>query len=121
MHSDLFSLETHFKMSIYCFFFTSIFSLPLPPPKFSSIAVYCLPLQNMMNINYLGTVYATRAVVPLMKSRGRGRIALVSSMAGQCAVYGFTGYCASKFALQGFAEALQMEVTLGSLHFQTTH
>lgn len=44
-----------------------------------------------------------------MKRRGSGRIALVSSAAGQVGIFGYTGYSASKFALRGFAEALQME------------
>jgi 3-dehydrosphinganine reductase len=64
----------------------------------------------MMDVNYLGTVYVTRAVVPQMKARRAGRIVFVSSQAGQLGLYGYTGYSASKFALRGFAEALQMEV-----------
>lgn len=63
-----------------------------------------------MDVNYLGTVYVTRAVVPQMKARRAGRIVFVSSQAGQLGLYGYTGYSASKFALRGFAEALQMEV-----------
>ena len=35
---------------------------------------------------------------------------LVSSVAGQAGVFGYTAYSASKFALQGLAQALQMEV-----------
>ena len=52
----------------------------------------------------------TRAVVPHMRRRGRGRIAFVSSDAGQAGVAGYAAYSASKFALLGFAQALQMEV-----------
>lgn len=64
-----------------------------------------------MDVNYLGTVYATRAVVPQMKARRSGRIVLVSSQAGQLGLNGYTGYSASKFALLGLAESLQMEVS----------
>lgn len=45
-----------------------------------------------------------------MKARRNGHIALVSSAAGQCAIWGYTAYSPSKFALRGFAEALQMEL-----------
>ncbi|XP_077870158.1 3-dehydrosphinganine reductase-like [Saccoglossus kowalevskii] len=66
--------------------------------------------KNIMDVNVLGSVYATRAVLPFMKQRKQGRIVFISSQAGQIGLYGYTAYCASKFALRGFAEALQMEV-----------
>ncbi|KAL3860076.1 hypothetical protein ACJMK2_010244 [Sinanodonta woodiana] len=66
--------------------------------------------QQMMQINYLGSVYPTRAVVKSMKSRRQGRIVFVSSQAGQLGVYGYTAYSPSKYALRGLAESLQMEV-----------
>lgn len=52
----------------------------------------------------------TRAVIEGMKSRGEGHILFTSSAAGLLGIYGYTAYSASKFALRGFAEALQMEV-----------
>jgi 3-dehydrosphinganine reductase len=64
----------------------------------------------MMNINYLGTAFATRIVLPSMKSRRKGKIVILSSVGGLIGLYGFTGYGASKAALRGFSEALQMEV-----------
>jgi len=63
-----------------------------------------------MNVNYYGSVFATRAVISEMKTRQHGRIVFVSSQAGQLGLFGFTGYSAAKFALRGLAEALQMEV-----------
>ncbi|XP_072169158.1 3-ketodihydrosphingosine reductase-like isoform X1 [Diadema setosum] len=63
-----------------------------------------------MEVNYLGSVYATRAVLPYMKKQQCGRIVFISSQAGQLGLYGYTSYSGSKFALRGFAEALQMEV-----------
>ncbi|XP_077982747.1 3-ketodihydrosphingosine reductase-like [Glandiceps talaboti] len=66
--------------------------------------------KNLMDVNYLGSVFATKAVLPYMKENKCGRIVFVSSQAGQIGLYGYTGYCASKFALRGLAEALQMEV-----------
>ncbi|CAG5125642.1 unnamed protein product [Candidula unifasciata] len=66
--------------------------------------------KKMIDINYMSAVHATRAIVPAMKARGQGRIVFVSSQAGQIGLFGFTAYSASKFALRGLAEALQMEV-----------
>lgn len=45
----------------------------------------------------------------MIKER-RGRVVFISSQAGQCAIYGYSAYSASKFALRGLAECLQMEV-----------
>ena len=66
----------------------------------------------MMDVNYFGSLYASRAVIPGMKQRNHGRIVYTSSLAGQCGITGYTGYCGSKFALRGLAEALQMEVRI---------
>ncbi len=64
----------------------------------------------MMRVNYFGTLFCTKAVVSSMKKRNFGRIAIISSQAGQIGIFGYTGYSASKFALKGFAESLQMEL-----------
>ena len=47
--------------------------------------------ENLMKVNYLGSVYCTRAVVGSMKKRHFGRIAFVSSQAGQIGIFGYTG------------------------------
>jgi 3-dehydrosphinganine reductase len=64
----------------------------------------------MMRVNYMGSVYCTKAVIDSMKSRRFGRIVFVSSQAGQLGVFGYSAYSSSKFALRGFAEVLQMEL-----------
>lgn len=63
-----------------------------------------------MRVNYIGGVYCTKSVVETMKNRKFGRIVFVSSQAGQIGIYGYTAYSATKFALRGLAEALQMEL-----------
>ncbi len=63
-----------------------------------------------MDIDYLGSVYATRAIIQEMKQNNRGRIVFTSSQAGQLGIYGYTAYSPTKFALRGLAESLQMEV-----------
>ncbi|KAJ3594794.1 hypothetical protein NHX12_004100 [Muraenolepis orangiensis] len=66
--------------------------------------------KKMMEVNYLGSVYPTRAVITTMKERRMGRIMFVSSQAGQIGLFGYTAYSPSKFALRGLAESLQMEM-----------
>uniref|UniRef100_A0A8C9ZH99 3-dehydrosphinganine reductase n=1 Tax=Sander lucioperca TaxID=283035 RepID=A0A8C9ZH99_SANLU len=66
--------------------------------------------QKLMEVNYLGSVYPTRAVITTMKERRMGRIMFVSSQAGQIGLFGYTAYSPSKFALRGLAESLQMEI-----------
>ncbi|XDV26973.1 hypothetical protein PO909_030582 [Leuciscus waleckii] len=66
--------------------------------------------KKMMEVNYLGSVYPTRAVITTMKERRMGRIMFVSSQGGQIGLFGYTAYSPSKFALRGLAEALQMEM-----------
>lgn len=66
--------------------------------------------KSVMEVNYLGSVYPTRAVISTMKERRCGRVVFVSSQAGQIGLYGYAAYSPSKFALRGLAEALQMEM-----------
>lgn len=64
----------------------------------------------MMDINYFGTVYVTRALLQQMAARGSGHVINISSSAGFIGVYGYTAYCASKFAVRGFSDALRSEI-----------
>ncbi|XP_048756540.1 3-ketodihydrosphingosine reductase-like isoform X2 [Ostrea edulis] len=66
--------------------------------------------QRMIELNFLGSVNVTKAAIKGMKENNGGRIVFISSQAGQVGVFGYTAYSASKFALRGFAESLQMEV-----------
>ncbi len=59
---------------------------------------------DMMRINFLGSVYCTKSVVDSMKSRKFGRIVFVSSQAGQIGIFGYTAYSSTKFAMRGLAE-----------------
>jgi short-subunit dehydrogenase len=64
---------------------------------------------RQLQTNFSGSIHAVRAVYAGMKARRSGRIMLVSSGAGLIGIHGYTAYCASKFALHGFAEALRSE------------
>lgn len=63
-----------------------------------------------METNFLGTANLVRAAAPFMVAAGQGHIAMVASAAGLFGVAGYAGYCASKFAVRGFAEALRIEL-----------
>src|SRR6266849_5078533 len=67
-------------------------------------------LEAMMQTNYLGAVWCTQAVLPRMLARRAGTIVNVSSIAGIMGYARMGGYCATKFAMIGFSEALRDEV-----------
>jgi 3-dehydrosphinganine reductase len=60
----------------------------------------------MMDLNFFGSAFVTKALLPGMKANGGGKIVFVSSLAGLVGVFGLTAYAASKFAIRGFAESL---------------
>jgi NAD(P)-dependent dehydrogenase (short-subunit alcohol dehydrogenase family) len=67
-------------------------------------------LRSIMEVNFFGAMVLTRRALPLMR-RGRGTtIVMVSSLSGLLGLPGSSAYCASKFALEGAAEALRNEV-----------
>jgi short-subunit dehydrogenase len=65
---------------------------------------------EMMDVNYMGTVRCTHAVLPNMLQAGGGHIVNVASMAGKMATAKSTGYAASKHAVLGFTNALRREL-----------
>jgi NAD(P)-dependent dehydrogenase (short-subunit alcohol dehydrogenase family) len=63
-----------------------------------------------LETNLFGVFYACHHAIPLMKKRGGGYIFNISSLAGQNPHARMAAYNASKFALNGFSEALMQEV-----------
>ena len=66
--------------------------------------------RRVMDTNYLGMVRVNRAVLPLMRENGGGKIVLFSSINGLLGIPFQSAYTASKHAIEGYAECLQMEV-----------
>ena len=66
--------------------------------------------RQTMEVNYFGTLYAVRAVVPPMISRRSGSIVAISSVAGMIGVFGYTAYSPAKFAVRGLMESLRQEM-----------
>ncbi len=71
------------------------------------------PIENIrlqMDTNFLGMVNLTREVLPLMRKQGGGTIINFSSIGGLMGLPFQAFYSAGKFAIEGFSEALRMEV-----------
>jgi 3-hydroxybutyrate dehydrogenase len=66
--------------------------------------------QRMLDVNFFGVVYATQAVVPSMKARGRGRIVAVASTAGLKGYAYVSAYAAAKHAVVGLVRSLALEL-----------
>jgi len=66
--------------------------------------------------NFWGCVRVVQAVLPFMRAQGGGRIVLISSLGGVIGIPFQAHYSASKFALEGFGEALAYEVAPFGVH-----
>ncbi|MEI6360865.1 MAG: SDR family NAD(P)-dependent oxidoreductase [Actinomycetes bacterium] len=66
--------------------------------------------------NFWGVVRVVTAVLPHMRSSGSGRIVMMSSIGGEIGIPFQAYYSASKFALEGWAEALAYEVAPFDIH-----
>jgi 3-dehydrosphinganine reductase len=66
--------------------------------------------RDQMEVDYFGTLYAARAVVPSMIERGRGHLVTISSTAGLIGVFGYSAYAPAKYAVRGLAETLRSEL-----------
>jgi NAD(P)-dependent dehydrogenase (short-subunit alcohol dehydrogenase family) len=66
-------------------------------------------IRQVFETNVFGTMAVVRAVLPHMRSAGRGRIVVVTSVAGRIGAPTATAYSATRFAQEGFAESLAQE------------
>jgi NAD(P)-dependent dehydrogenase (short-subunit alcohol dehydrogenase family) len=66
--------------------------------------------EEAMAVHFWGPLHTTLAAVPVMRRQGAGRIVNVSSIGGRIGVPHLVPYCASKFALTGFSDAIRGEL-----------
>jgi len=67
-------------------------------------------ITETININLLGAIRVTKAILPILRKRGNGHIVNISSVAGFVGVFGYAAYSGSKFGLWGFSESLRAEM-----------
>ena len=67
-------------------------------------------MEKLFRINYFGTTYMVRAVMPSMLERGSGRVICFGSIAGIALVPKMGAYCATKAAVNAYMEVLQNEI-----------
>lgn len=67
-------------------------------------------VRAQMEVNFFGTLNITRAILPIMRAQRRGHVVTVSAMLGIVGAPFLSIFSASKFALEGWAEALADEV-----------
>lgn len=72
-------------------------------------------LERVMSINFYGTVYCTKYSLPHIL-KNKGSVVGVSSIAGYVGLPARTGYSASKYAMQGFLDALRTENLKTGIH-----
>lgn len=67
-------------------------------------------LDELLDINLKAALQLTRACLPLLRGQPRALVVNVGSTYGSIGYPGYASYCASKFALRGFSEALRREL-----------
>src|SRR6266404_3731769 len=75
--------------------------------------------ERTMGVHFWGPFELTMQVVPEMRVWGGGRIVNISSIGGKIAVPHLAPYCASKFALTGFSDALRAELARDKIYVTT--
>jgi short-subunit dehydrogenase len=76
-------------------------------------------MERVMRVNYFGSLYFTKALLPAMVEQQRGWIVFVASVAGKIAPPEESAYAASKFAMVGLAASLSLEVEDAGVHVLT--
>jgi uncharacterized protein len=78
-------------------------------------------IERLTRVNWLGTAYVIRAVLPGMVERRRGHVAVVASIAGRMGAPLEALYSATKFAQVGLAEALEVELAPYGIGVSVVH
>ena len=74
--------------------------------------------ERIVEVNLWGVIHATRAFLPRLIASGDGALVNISSLNGLMAQGGLSAYCASKFAVRGFTEAVRIEMLMAKAPVQ---
>ncbi|HEY8171710.1 MAG TPA: SDR family oxidoreductase, partial [Dehalococcoidia bacterium] len=76
---------------------------------------------RMVGVNMWAPLRLTQIALPHMRRQRSGTIINISSLAGRMGVPFYAGYCASKFAMRGFSEALRRELRPDGIHVMVVY
>lgn len=74
---------------------------------------------EVLKVHLMGSVYVTRAALPIMKAKAYGRIVMTTSIAGLFGNFGQTNYSTAKMGIVGFMNALRLEVEKYNIFINT--
>ena len=77
--------------------------------------------KKMLDVDFMGTVYTTRAVLPVLKKQGSGHIMNMSSVVGRKAFPRFAGYSSAMHAISAFTDSLRQELRGSGIGVSTIH
>ena len=78
-------------------------------------------LRQMIDIDFLGTVYCVKHVLPILKSQGYGHILNMSSVVGMKSFANFTGYSSIMHAISGYTDGLRQELHGSNINVSIIH
>lgn len=78
-------------------------------------------IEWLFNINFWGVVRSCKAFLPVLREQPQAHIVNLSSVFGLIAPAGQSAYCASKFAVRGFSDALRHELQGSNIGVSTVH
>lgn len=77
--------------------------------------------EQSMALNFMGTLYAIKSVLPEMRRNGKGHIVIVNSLDAKKGIIGDGPYVAAKAALDGFADVLRQELKLKGINITSIY
>ena len=78
-------------------------------------------MSKLVDVNYMGTFYATRAALRVFRRQHHGHVVIISSIVGKRGVPYMGAYAATKFAQVGMAECLRAEVAGSPIHVSVVY
>lgn len=111
--SDLSSLPTHLKQITKDYPDIQAIVCNAGRGEFGNLEEFSYEkIKSLIDLNFLSQVYLIKAFLPLFKKRQSGDLIFIGSEAALSGKRGGSIYCASKFALRGFVQALREECSI---------